>query len=332
MQDNESYTLRQEAQPLMTFIVTCHNESAALIKACIDSILALLLLPHEREIIVVDDGSTHSPISELMDYGDRIVYVRQQNGGVSTARNRGLQMATGRYVQFVDADDMLVQPAYEFCLDQIRQHDHADMVLFDFTKGDTTQKSFSQTGPIGGTAYLANHNIHGAAWGYLFRRSMAGSLRFTPGVRYGEDEEFTPQLMLRAEYVYVTDAKAYFYREQPASAIHQTDDESKRQRLDDTKGVIMRLNALADTVPAGEWQALQRRIAQLTMDYIYNVITLTRSRRYLEQQLEELSRAGLFPLPDRNYTSKYNWFRRMSSTSVGRSILMRTLPLLKRER
>ena len=73
---------------------------------------------------------------------------------------------------------------------------------------------------------------------------------------------------------------------------------------------------------------MQRRTAQLTMDYIYNVIVLTRSRHYLDRQLEELGKIGLFPLPDRDYTQKYKWFRRMTNSSIGRTILMRTLPIL----
>ena len=65
------------------------------------------------------------------------------------------------------------------------------------------------------------------------------------------------------------------------------------------------------------------------MDYIYNVIVLTQNPHYLERQLELLQKEGLFPLPDRDYTQKYKWFRRMTNSSIGRTILMRTLPFFK---
>ena len=59
---------------------------------------------------------------------------------------------------------------------------------------------------------------------------------------------------------------------------------------------------------------------------------LTRNRHFLNRKLEELKKDGLFPLPDRNYTSKYKWFRRMTNTSIGLTLLIRTLPLLNKER
>ena len=57
------------------------------------------------------------------------------------------------------------------------------------------------------------------------------------------------------------------------------------------------------------------------MDYIYNIITLTHNGKYLEQCIEELKQKGLFPLPDKDYTQKYKWFRRLSSTRQGRRML-----------
>ena len=78
---------------------------------------------------------------------------------------------------------------------------------------------------------------------------------------------------------------------------------------------------MADTLPTADREALQRRIDQLTMDYIYNIITLTHNGRYLERCIAELTEKGLFPLPDKDYTQKYKWFRRLSSTRQGRRML-----------
>ena len=94
----------------------------------------------------------------------------------------------------------------------------------------------------------------------------------------------------------------------------------------------MRLNDKADRMPQADRQAMQRRVAQLTMDYIYNVIVETRDRKFLDQQLAELQKKGLFPLPDRNYTKKYSWFRRMTNSKTGLRMLMLVLPYTKKER
>ncbi len=324
---------QQEMTPLVSFVITNYNLPVNLLSKCIDSVLALSLRPYEREIILVDDGSDLSPINDLVAYGDEIIYVRQKHSGVSIARNTGIQMARGRYLQFIDGDDYLMQAAYEHCLDIVRYSQDIDVVLFDFTRSESQQTTtYNDSEKMRGADYMRNHNIQGSVCSCLFRKAARGTLMFTPGIQYGEDEEFTPQLLLRADCICVTDAKAYFYRTNETSSTRQTDTNSKLQRLDDALTVILNLNKTADTLPTDERTALQRRVAQLTMDYLYNTIMLTHSSKQLDTRIEELRQYGLYPLPDRDYTKKYQWFRRMIDTSLGRKILLNTLPFLKRER
>ena len=324
---------QQEMTPLVSFVITNYNLPVNLLSKCIDSVLALSLRPYEREIILVDDGSDLSPINDLVAYGDEIIYVRQKHGGVSIARNTGIQMARGRYLQFIDGDDYLMQAPYEHCLDIVRYSQDIDVVLFNFTHSESQQEAtYNDSEKMRGSDYMRNHNIQGSVCSCLFRKAARGSLMFTPGIQYGEDEEFTPQLLLRADCICVTDAKAYFYRTHEASSTHQADTNSKLQRLDDALTVLLHLNKTADTLPTDERTALQRRVAQLTMDYLYNTIMLTHSSKQLDARIMELRQHGLFPLPDRDYTKKYQWFRRMIDTRLGRKILLNSLPLLKRER
>lgn len=323
----------KDEKPLVSFIITYYNLPVQMLQECVDSILALSLRPFEREIIVIDDGSEVSPMNDLMKYGDDIIYVRQKNGGVSVARNNGMRMAKGLYIQFIDGDDYLIQAPYEHCLDIIRYNQDADVVLFDFTRNDKQNtSSFDSPQKTNGIAYLRNHNLRGASWCYLFRKNTKGTLEFSPSICYGEDEEFTPQLLLRAETVYYTTAQAYYYREHDASVIHQIDNESTQRRLDDTKKVIQHLHQLCDKLPVNERLALERRIAQLCMSHIYNTIILTRSYNTLQQEINELRKEGLFPLPDKDYTKKYTWFRRMTNSKIGLHTLLYILPLMKRER
>lgn len=319
------------APPLVSFIVTCYDLDVDLIRQCLDSILSLSLSKLEREIIVVDDGSAVSPMNELADYGDDILYLRRPNGGLSVARNTGLRVATGQYVQFVDGDDKLSPSVYDHCLDTVR-FGKADMVMFSMAdKADGNGACLPVTGPVDGGELLRHSNIRAAACGYVFRRESLGSLRFTPGI-YHEDEEFTPQLLLRCEHVYVTDAKAYIYRRREGSITQSADRRDVVKRLGDSLDVILRLRDMAYEVPRNDSMGLQRRVAQLTMGYIYNAIMDTRSLSFVEKRVERLRQLGLFPLPDRDYTAKYKWFRRMSSTRMGLALLVRVLPLMPRER
>ena len=331
MQNIKTYSSHQETQPLVSFVIAYYDLPVQMLGKCIGSILALALHPGEREIIVIDDGSNVSPMNILMQYGEEIIYVRQKNAGLSNARNKGIEMATGQYIQFVDADDWLVAEPYNHCLNLLKQSPDTDMVIFDFTTTDKQQSSYKDTTYPSGTDLMRHHNIHGMACGYLFQKKTLSELRFTSGI-YHEDEEFTPQLLIRSENIIVTTAQAYYYNQRPGSITNSGDNEKKLKRLDDFQGVLKRLNLIADRLPNNDRLAMQRRVAQLTMDYIYNTMVLTRSAKCIDQRIEELRAEGLFPLPDQNYSTKYTWFRRMTNSAMGRRILLATLPLMKKER
>ena len=319
-------------KPLISFIITYYNEPLDLLCECIDSIIVLPLTSDEREIIVVDDGSDESPVETLKQFGDAITYIRQKNMGLSEARNRGIQMATGEYIQFIDADDSINIQPYVHCLNTLKAKS-PEMIVFDFCSATTPigDYKFNDQPSQSGSHYMRHNNIHGMAWGYMFKRSVLGDMRFTPGI-YHEDEEFTPMLLLRAEDVIVTDAKAYCYFNRPDSITNSNDPNDQQKRLNDFKDILKRLHIAADRMPIDDKTALQRRVAQLTMDYIYQVIRQTRSRKQLESEIKELTRLSLFPLPNQAYTTKYTWFRRMSATSVGRALLMGIIPLTRKER
>ena len=225
-----------ESLPLVTFIITTYNLPDEYLRTCIKHVLHLTLTPKEREVIVVDDGSALSCVEELDEYMDDIIYIRQANQGLSVARNTGLRMARGKYVQFVDGDDYLVRTPYDHCLDIVRYH-QPDMVVFDHTRQPQAETPLGFTGPMTGSSYMRNHNIKGSACSYIFRRAVLGSLRFTPGTVI-EDEEFTAQLILRAETLYITEAKAYYYRQREGSLVNDTSAEHSDRRLADTLAVI----------------------------------------------------------------------------------------------
>ncbi|NPD91238.1 glycosyltransferase [Prevotella sp. PMUR] len=311
---------------MVSFIIPYFNLPCDMLKECVSSIMELSLSKDEREIIIIDDGSDYSPINDLQDFRDDIIYVRQSNKGLSSARNTGLTMATGLYIQFIDSDDRLMTVAYESCLDIVR-YKNPDIVKFDATDKPVKATSSDMQGPIDGAVFMRNNNLNAAAWGYIFRRDIIQDMKFTPGI-YHEDEEFTPLLMLRAENVYITDAKAYYYRKREESIMTKRDNRHIIKRLNDMENIIIKLFDKSAALPAHDSLALQRRTAQLTMDYIYNTIVLTKSEKQLMQRIERLADKGLYPLPDRKYSKKYVWFRKMSKSSTGLRLMLRTLPVM----
>lgn len=310
----------------VSFIVTYHNESVEMLTECLDSILRLSLSKRERQVIVVDDGSDYSPINDLLSYGDEIVYIRKPCGGLSSARNMGLELAGGEYVQFVDADDYLVSAAYERCLDVVRYKSSPDVVMFRFTrKPPMPLRTFKEAeGPMTGSEYMRRNNLHAAAWGYIFKRDILHGLRFTEGIVH-EDEEFTPQLILRADHLFLCSDEAYYYRERKDSITTNEDKQWNTKRLDDREAILLKLFHLSAVLPHHERLAMLRRVDQLTMDYLYNIIVSTHSRKELDGRIERLKKVGLFPLSKRDYTFKYSLFRFVVNNSLGRNLLLLTL-------
>ena len=327
MSTHPVYSQNKEDKPLVSFVVTFYSEPVDMLKECISSILALSLNETERQIIVVDDGAEYSPINELLALSSSIVYVRQPNQGPGQARNTGIELAEGRFIQFVDGDDLLLTSPYEQCLDIVRYRE-TDMVLFQSSDKKTSKPLADAEGPISGTEYMTHNNLRGCVWTFLFRKEILHDLRFRKGI-FHEDEEFVPQIMLRAENIYTTNNKAYYYRKRENSIMHKRDKRWYIRRLADAEQVIYRLKERVDYLPVKERIAMERRIAQLTMDHIYNVIRLTHDETHLDHVLQRLSRHGLFPLPDKDYTSKYKWFRKMTNSSFGRKTLIMLLRLNK---
>lgn len=311
--------------PLVSFIITTYNLPVVLLHECLKSIISLSLSKQEREIIVIDDGSDFCPINELTEIANNIILVRQPNKGLSVARNIGLKMATGEFVQFIDGDDCLINAPYEHCLDIIRYQKPVDMVMFYSASSKNQPTDSSYTGPITGEEYMSNHNLRASAWGYIFRRSRLGNLRFTPDIVH-EDEEFTPQLVLNMHNIYCTHARAYFYRQRNDSITHTDNKEEKDKRLADIFKVILHLKGVADD-ECDEMRAksMERRVAQLSMDFLINVIRLTKSRKQLNSAIELLKEHKLYPLPDKKYTPEYMIFRYMIQKKTGQLILLAIL-------
>lgn len=334
--------------PLISFIIPVYNLPAGMVKTCLDSLLSLPLGPHEREIWVIDDGSERPLEGELeTSYRAQIHLIRQANGGLSAARNTGLDRASGEYIQFVDGDDALVPEAYATCLEWVRKC-RPDWLFFGHIRGSEPaipkgkgaamhpEGAVGTDGPKGigaerkarptkvtnalptnfctGIEYLGKHNLHASAWGYLFARKLLDKgLRFTPGLLH-EDEEFTPLLLLQARRVAATSLPAYHYRIRPGSITLCPDKAHLRKRFADKLYVIKRLKDEAK----GAWKkALTRRWAQMTMDLVYDTYALSHRLAAVNEAIRQLKQEGLIPLPMKGYTPKYGAFATLLNLYAG---------------
>ena len=139
--------------PKFSVIIPAYNAAATLARA-LDSVLAQTYAAHE--IIVVDDGSTDASAAVAAGYGDKIRYLRQDNGGVSAARNRGAQAASGDWLAFLDADDWYYPDRLKWHAEWIARDPALDFLTGDYEYRDVSGKLLSRSmqGKSSGRAML----------------------------------------------------------------------------------------------------------------------------------------------------------------------------------
>lgn len=188
----------------LTLIVPVYN-AETFISPCLDS---LLLINVKKEIIVIDDGSTDNTPNILANYIRQypdIKYHYQPNQGVSAARNRGIGLAQGRFIQFVDADDYLIYTHYAAIL-SVLDHFQLDLIQWLHIEEDHSQNPpykyavplhFPANKPAAGLivnseeviSQLITEQHRITCWSGLYRKSYLDRyrIRFEEGISACED-------------------------------------------------------------------------------------------------------------------------------------------------
>ena len=132
-------------RPFLSVIIPVYNVEDYLYR-CIDSISKQTLI--DLEIILINDGSTDTSgiiCNDFADKDNRIKVIHQKNAGVSVARNKGVEIAIGDYVTFVDSDDWIEPTMYEEMFKTTLQNNSLDVVMCDFVnvRKNTKEKTSS---------------------------------------------------------------------------------------------------------------------------------------------------------------------------------------------
>lgn len=315
---------------LVSFIIPYYNVPLRFVVECVESIMQLGLKEGEREIIVVDDGSDTDIHAELAGIDSNIIYIRQENGGPGVARNAGMKVSTGDYIQFVDADDKLVPSVYIHCVEMLRKGT-ADLLMFGFISGRSHIKAgCAWQGPLSGAEYMTRKNLKSPVWGYCFRKTLLDNIKFPPGIH--EDEEFTTLLVLKAENLLYTDATAYFYRLRENSITTIRDKRHIEKRLDDVERILGVLKNREAALHGTALDGMRRKVEQLTADYIFCTARLTGSIESVDKRVEKLRAMSLYPMPYRRYNIPYYIFSHIANRRVGLRLLVLLLPLVSGKR
>ncbi|MCQ2227142.1 MAG: glycosyltransferase [Bacteroidales bacterium] len=183
----------------LSIIIPAYNVEAYITR-CLDSIVCQV--SDGIEVLVVNDGSTDNTGTIIDGYAERFPFVNvihKDNGGVGSARNVGLDNASGEWVLFVDADDWLNSDAIVYLLNELCSHYGVDIFCYgvSFISDGVCMSSFlpslTKTSYPDVDTFYSNVYYHGEVWCYLFCRRIIDeiNLRFSEGINYAEDGEFT---------------------------------------------------------------------------------------------------------------------------------------------
>ena len=209
--------------PKISVIIPVYNVGKYL-KRCIDSIIQQNY--DNLEIILVDDGSSDNSGKICDEYAvidKRIIVIHKSNGGLSDARNRGLEICTGKYISFVDSDDWIEKDFYKFAVNNLGEN---DLLIFDYYLTDgknkkcinTLSKSCKLT--VGECLLeLSKANIQSYAWNKLYKRELFLSIRFPKGRNY-EDQAIMHLIVHNCNRIKYFNKAFYNYYQNQNSITH----------------------------------------------------------------------------------------------------------------
>ena len=208
---------------LISIIVPFYNTESYLPR-CIDSILKQ---DYELfEVILINDGSTDNSDKICREYlkkDSRIRYIKKENGGISDSRNRGIKEAKGKYISFIDSDDV-VSSKYLSILYENLINNNADISCCSYNKF-TKEYSFNENNKcqiinnIDGIKKLLNESLSSFLWDKLIPKKLFSGISFKKNKIF-EDTDVMYKIFSKAKKIVVSDAVLYGYFQRHNSYVH----------------------------------------------------------------------------------------------------------------
>lgn len=214
-----------EQDILISVIVPVYNVEQYLPK-CVDSILNQTY--RNLEVILVDDGTKDSSdrICDAYALQDpRVRVIHKRNGGLSSARNAGIDIASGEYIGFIDSDDWIAPEMYEIMLEAAVKNNTKLVCAGRYdVDGETGAETIGLCPPadevISGVELVRRiftwQNIDSAAWDKLYHRSLFREIRYPVGI-VSEDTPVTYRIALDAGRASMVHKPVYYYLHRPGS-------------------------------------------------------------------------------------------------------------------
>ena len=299
--------LTQEQNHVVSIIIPTYNYGIYLSTA-IQSCLNQTYKP--IEIIIVDDGSTDNTKDLIKEFNDSVIYFFQNNSGVSAARNKGLELAKGNYLAFLDSDDYLTKDSIEVKMEILKKYPDIGIVF-----SPTYSKTFGQEGlrynkrfkkfknPITSDRFyedLLLRKIPFQPSANLMRSSLAKKFRFPTNLSNGEDVAFFVKIFFSTKGYYLPKPTAVNIRH-PKSLRHNTQEIKKDEFIETVFGDPFykgALDYLRSTCTAHRYLELSRRFSlsgqtKLAREYYFKAVSENPKAIFKLKYLAKLIRAYL---------------------------------------
>lgn len=335
----------------LSIIVPIYNV-APYLRKCVDSLLAQDLASSEYEIILVDDESPDACPQICDEYARKsqesraesqelpcIRVVHRKNGGLSAARNSGIEIAQGDYLMFVDSDDyiepnvlgVLVRTMEEKQLDVLRynyqnvrivesQESRVKSKYEVFEPHKNAKPYFDYSSEIEDGETFLNSRLGYAcyAWAFLIKRAMfykdlgfkIFDLRFTEGI-YFEDTDWTPRMLLRAKRVSSTEKVVYNYLWREGSITLPDNPIKKKKVLEDKISLLRGFKEHQKMAQNKQWFIWQT--AGTTMSVLGILATYPSAER--KPYIKQLKELDVFPLSTYRAVGNNNYKIRLANIS-----------------
>ena len=209
------------------------------IRKCLDSIINQTY--KNLEIILIDDGSDDKSgviCDEYADKDKRIIVIHKENQGVSSARNKGLDIAKGEYITFVDPDDWIEMDLYENMIKNFNslnadmsicgiENEYKNISLVEFNKKCVLELDNENAV----RCLLNNKYFYGGVTNKVFRKNIISGTRFNSDIYIGEDLLFTLEVMIRCNLIVFSAEPGYHYLQRKASAMNLINVKKRKTEL-----------------------------------------------------------------------------------------------------
>lgn len=286
----------------LSIIIPMYN-AEKYIENCLKSLLNQDFSFGEYEIIIINDGSTDKSEQVVRNYVKQypqILLFSQENGGQSRARNKGLSVAHGEYICFVDSDDFLIEHSLGRIVDEALKRNLQILVYESAEEKSSYYPAFSVERTQTGIEFIEHHNFKNYVWNCVIQRKflVENNLRFVEG-RYCEDIMFNLSAFLAADRMAASNANVYCYIIRPDSTMTKSDSTHLFKMIDDFQFVIDYINSLIikykSRMTVGCYNRCISRRSSFIFFLFWRMMEAKMNKKNIEIVVDKLKKKGLYP-------------------------------------